>query len=192
MSERAAWIALASTPGVGDVTFARLLEIHGTATAALSAVDRLPAGRADRALSEMLRSRLRPGVARAIQRAAGDLGRTERAVHALDGWTLTPLDVGYPSALRSIEEPPNVLYGLGDQASLRSEPLVAVVGTRRPTAEARDLATRIGWTPAPLHLVLTGRDAHPEVIERADTVSEVREIKHAYRKGIEPQPGIDY
>lgn len=46
--------------------------------------------------------------------------------------------------------------------------------------------------PAPLHLVLTGRDAHPEVIERADTVSEVREIKHAYRKGIEPQPGIDY
>ena len=32
----------------------------------------------------------------------------------------------------------------------------------------------------------------PEVIELADTVSEVNEIKHAYRKGIEPQPGIDY
>jgi len=46
--------------------------------------------------------------------------------------------------------------------------------------------------PASLHLVLTGRDAHAEVIERADTVSEVREIKHAYRKGIEPQPGVDY
>ena len=43
-----------------------------------------------------------------------------------------------------------------------------------------------------LHLVLTGRDAHPDVIELADTVSEVREIKHAYRKDIEPQPGIDY
>ena len=46
--------------------------------------------------------------------------------------------------------------------------------------------------PPLLHLVLTGRDAHPQVIELADTVSEIKEIKHAYRKGIEPQPGIDY
>jgi cob(I)alamin adenosyltransferase len=46
--------------------------------------------------------------------------------------------------------------------------------------------------PAGMHLVLTGRDAHPQIIELADTVSEINEIKHAYRKGIEPQPGIDY
>jgi cob(I)alamin adenosyltransferase len=46
--------------------------------------------------------------------------------------------------------------------------------------------------PPLMHLVLTGRDAHPDVIELADTVSEVNEIKHAYRKGIDPQPGIDY
>lgn len=46
--------------------------------------------------------------------------------------------------------------------------------------------------PPLLHLVLTGRDATPEIIARADTVSEVREIAHAYRKGIEPQPGIDF
>lgn len=46
--------------------------------------------------------------------------------------------------------------------------------------------------PASVHLVLTGRNAAPEVIERADTVSEVTEIKHAYRQQIEPQPGIDY
>ena len=37
-----------------------------------------------------------------------------------------------------------------------------------------------------------GRDAHPDLIELADTVSEVREIKHAWRKDIEPQPGIDF
>jgi cob(I)alamin adenosyltransferase len=48
------------------------------------------------------------------------------------------------------------------------------------------------YKPPLLHLILTGRDAHPEVIELADTVSEVNEIKHAYREGIEPQPGIDY
>ncbi len=46
--------------------------------------------------------------------------------------------------------------------------------------------------PPLVHLVLTGRDAHPQVIELADTVSEITEIKHAYRKGVEPQPGIDY
>jgi cob(I)alamin adenosyltransferase len=46
--------------------------------------------------------------------------------------------------------------------------------------------------PELIHLVLTGRNAHPEVLELADTVSEVCEVKHAYQKDIEPQPGIDY
>ncbi len=46
--------------------------------------------------------------------------------------------------------------------------------------------------PALVHMVLTGRSAHPEIIELADTVSEVCEVKHAYQKDIEPQPGIDY
>lgn len=46
--------------------------------------------------------------------------------------------------------------------------------------------------PPLMHLVLTGRDAHPDIVALADTVSEVQEIKHAYRKDIEPQPGIDY
>lgn len=46
--------------------------------------------------------------------------------------------------------------------------------------------------PPLMHLVLTGRDAHPQVIELADTVSEIHEIKHAFRQDIEPQPGIDY
>ena len=46
--------------------------------------------------------------------------------------------------------------------------------------------------PPDMHLILTGRDAHPDVIDRANTVSEVKEIKHAYRDEIEPQKGIDY
>jgi cob(I)alamin adenosyltransferase len=43
-----------------------------------------------------------------------------------------------------------------------------------------------------MHLILTGRDAHPQVIELADTVSEIREVKHPFRSNIEPQPGVDY
>lgn len=46
--------------------------------------------------------------------------------------------------------------------------------------------------PALMHIVLTGRDAHPKVIQRAHTVSIVQEMKHAYREGIAPQKGIDY
>jgi len=46
--------------------------------------------------------------------------------------------------------------------------------------------------PAAMHLVLTGRDAHPEVIKLSDTASEILEVKHAYQQDIEPQPGIDY
>ena len=46
--------------------------------------------------------------------------------------------------------------------------------------------------PDHVHMILTGRDAHPDLVAIADTVSEVREVKHAYRQNIEPQPGIDY
>jgi cob(I)alamin adenosyltransferase len=46
--------------------------------------------------------------------------------------------------------------------------------------------------PPPVHIVLTGRNVHPELIRRAHTVTEMREIKHAYQQGIEPQKGIDF
>ena len=46
--------------------------------------------------------------------------------------------------------------------------------------------------PAALHLILTGRDAHADVCARAHTITEMNEIRHAYRDGISVQPGIDY
>jgi cob(I)alamin adenosyltransferase len=46
--------------------------------------------------------------------------------------------------------------------------------------------------PLLMHLILTGRDAHPELIKKAHIVTEMKEIKHAFRKGIDPQKGIDY
>jgi len=46
--------------------------------------------------------------------------------------------------------------------------------------------------PQLMHLVLTGRGARQEVIEKAHTVTEMKEIKHAFTLGIEPQKGIDY
>ncbi|HZP23467.1 MAG TPA: cob(I)yrinic acid a,c-diamide adenosyltransferase [Terriglobales bacterium] len=46
--------------------------------------------------------------------------------------------------------------------------------------------------PEMVHVILTGRNAHPSIVEIADTVTEMREIKHAYQKGIEAQRGIEY
>ena len=46
--------------------------------------------------------------------------------------------------------------------------------------------------PADLHVVLTGRDAAPEIIELADLVTEMREVKHPYKKGIKAQKGIEF
>ena len=45
--------------------------------------------------------------------------------------------------------------------------------------------------PAHTELVLTGRYAHPEVINRADLVSEVCEIKHYFTKGVDARIGIE-
>jgi cob(I)alamin adenosyltransferase len=46
--------------------------------------------------------------------------------------------------------------------------------------------------PANTDVVLTGRNAPAEIVEMADLVSEVREIKHHYRAGIMAQKGIEY
>jgi cob(I)alamin adenosyltransferase len=46
--------------------------------------------------------------------------------------------------------------------------------------------------PKDVDIIITGRDAHPALIEFADTVSELREVKHAFQTGIKAQPGIDY
>jgi cob(I)alamin adenosyltransferase len=43
-----------------------------------------------------------------------------------------------------------------------------------------------------LHIVVTGRDAPPELIEAADLVTEMREIKHPFTSGIRAQQGIEF
>ncbi len=50
-----------------------------------------------------------------------------------------------------------------------------------------DLAAR----PPMQHVVITGRAASAALIEAADTVSEIADIKHAYRAGVKAQAGVD-
>ena len=45
--------------------------------------------------------------------------------------------------------------------------------------------------PPMQHVVLTGRGALPEIVDAADTVTEMQDIKHAYRAGIQAQKGVE-
>ncbi len=46
--------------------------------------------------------------------------------------------------------------------------------------------------PERLSVILTGRDAHPRLVEIADTVSSIEVVKHAYEQGIRAQKGIEF
>ncbi|HEX5131516.1 MAG TPA: cob(I)yrinic acid a,c-diamide adenosyltransferase [Candidatus Krumholzibacteria bacterium] len=46
--------------------------------------------------------------------------------------------------------------------------------------------------PEDMHIILTGRDAHIDLIDFADLVTEMREIKHPFQRGIYAQRGIEY
>jgi len=46
--------------------------------------------------------------------------------------------------------------------------------------------------PPNVHVVLTGRDAPQGLIDFADLVTEMREVKHPFQAGIKAQPGVDF
>jgi cob(I)alamin adenosyltransferase len=46
--------------------------------------------------------------------------------------------------------------------------------------------------PREVEVVLTGRNAHPKIIEIADLASEIREIKHHYRAGVKARTGVEF
>jgi cob(I)alamin adenosyltransferase len=46
--------------------------------------------------------------------------------------------------------------------------------------------------PRHVHIVITGRNAPQQLVEFADTVTEMRAVKHAYQSGIKAQPGIEF
>jgi cob(I)alamin adenosyltransferase len=58
--------------------------------------------------------------------------------------------------------------------------------------DPEQVAETLRRKPEMVHVILTGRNAHPVLVELADTVTEMREVKHAYQKGILAQRGIEY
>ncbi len=58
--------------------------------------------------------------------------------------------------------------------------------------EEENIQALLSARPKELHLVLTGRDALPSLIENADLVTEMKLVRHPFQKGIKAQPGIEF
>src|SRR2546426_55302 len=57
---------------------------------------------------------------------------------------------------------------------------------------ADEVASTLAGRPENVHVILTGRNAHPTLVDMADLVTEMKEIKHPFQKGIMAARGIDY
>ncbi|MBI2886564.1 MAG: cob(I)yrinic acid a,c-diamide adenosyltransferase [Chloroflexi bacterium] len=55
-----------------------------------------------------------------------------------------------------------------------------------------EVIAALGERPAHQHVIITGRNASEALIEYADLVTEMREVKHPFQKGIKAQPGLDF
>jgi len=58
--------------------------------------------------------------------------------------------------------------------------------------DTAEVVAAIAGRPAMQTVIITGRAARPELLELADTVSEIADRKHAFRAGVKAQPGIDF
>ncbi|HEX3437173.1 MAG TPA: cob(I)yrinic acid a,c-diamide adenosyltransferase [Pseudacidobacterium sp.] len=98
-----------------------------------------------------------------------------------------------PEDVRMVEEAweearKAILSGEWDMVVLDEINYAISYGMLDPVKVAETLKQR----PEMVHVILTGRNAHPSLVELADTVTEMREVKHAYQKGILAQRGIEY
>jgi cob(I)alamin adenosyltransferase len=98
-----------------------------------------------------------------------------------------------PEDIRMVEEAwaeasEAILSGEWDLVILDEINYAIGYGMLSPDTVAETLRRR----PEITHVILTGRNAHPTLIELADTVTEMRDVKHAYQKGLLAQRGIEY
>jgi cob(I)alamin adenosyltransferase len=67
-----------------------------------------------------------------------------------------------------------------------------VVSMRRKQLDEARVLEALAHKRDDLHVVLTGRGASDALMEHADLVTEMKMVKHHYRAGVKPQPGIEF
>ncbi len=58
--------------------------------------------------------------------------------------------------------------------------------------DVQEVLSTLRDRPQDVDVIMTGRDAAPELVEFADLVTDMTEVKHPFQQGIKAQPGIDY
>lgn len=156
------WLALRMTPGLGTRKAGRLIDIFRTPQAIFRATR-----------SELQSAGLAPAVAQSVASGCGfEDAADQRQKMAACGAELIPIRTPlYPASLKEIFDPPPVLFARG-RVDLLHTPVLAVVGTRRPTAYGTQAATRLSRDLANAGLTISsgmarGIDtaAHKAVIE---------------------------
>lgn len=66
------------------------------------------------------------------------------------------------------------------------------IALRHGYVAVADVLPVLRQRPAPQHVVITGRGGPDELIEEADLVTEMKQVKHPFRKGIKAQPGVEF
>lgn len=142
---------------------------------------------------------LRVGVVQFIKAETGNWGEIRAARklkldwHTLgDGFTWQSKDLA-----RSIEKIRRAWAFAQEQIASRAFDLIVLDEmTYAFHDDLLDVNQVIAWLkehkPPELHLIITGRNAPAELIEYADLVTEMREIKHPYTRGVKAQPGIEF
>ena len=192
--EREAWVILLTAPGLGPVTFARLLGAFGTARGVLAAIGGWEAerqiGLALGAAADVAAGRGRddgrgarsgedlPMSADLARRLADHVAGAETILSSVRarGLQVVTLDDGeYPDRLRQVDMPPPLLFVRGDVASLSASSAVAVVGTRSPTDRGRKIACWIGSALAQAGaVVVSGLAVGIDGVAHAAVVAEGR------------------
>lgn len=126
--ERAAWLRLSLTPGVGPATARRLLEAFGLPNDIFSASARTLTPLVGETLARSLAAPATEAQSAAIAATQAWLARS--ASHHL----VTLADAAYPTGLLTITDPPPLLYASG-RLDLLASPAVAIVGSRSATQQ---------------------------------------------------------
>jgi len=129
-------------------------------------------------------------------RKSGELAAFERLGEGLDvgnygreGFiTAEPSEEDRREAARGLRETREIVMSGEYDVVILDEVNVALYLGLIPLAEVLEI---MDSKPDGVELVLTGRNAPREIIERADLVTEMRKIKHYYDRGVTARPGIE-
>jgi len=128
------WIALSFVTGVGSRTAAMLIDTLGSPTAVFEASSHaLESAGLKRETIDVIKS------SETREKAAHEIAELAR----LSGEALTLTDERYPKLLRETYDPPIVLYCLGDLVAVFSQPVIAIVGSRRCSTYGRNVAEKL-------------------------------------------------